>query len=249
MHTFLDHPGVLAFAHRGDHDSGPENTLPAFAGAVDQGFKYLETDTHCTRDGVLMAFHDQQLDRVTDQTGKISELDYEVVRRARVGGSETIPSLEDLIESFPEARFNIDLKADTTVIPFINLIRKLKCVDRICVGAFSDQRINAVREAFPNVCTSLGPINVCRARLTSYGVPFLKIKGQCAQVPERWRKVTVIDSRFIREMKQRGIQTHVWTVNDEANMTRLLALGVEGIMTDRAGLLKKVLKAKGLWVN
>ena len=61
MHTFLDHPGVLAFAHRGDHDSGPENTLPAFAGAVDQGFKYLETDTHCTRDGVLMAFHDQQV--------------------------------------------------------------------------------------------------------------------------------------------------------------------------------------------
>ena len=136
-----------------------------------------------------------------------------------------------------------------TVIPFINLIRKLKCVDRICVGAFSDQRINAVKAAFPNVCTSLGPINVCRARLISYGVPFLKIEGQCAQVPERWGKITVIDSRFLRAMKQRGIQTHVWTVNDEADMTRLLALGVEGIMTDRAGILKKVLKAKGLWVD
>ena len=249
MHTFLDHPGILAFAHRGDHDSGPENTMPAFAGAVYQGFKYLETDTHCTRDGVLMAFHDQQLDRVTNQTGKISELDYDVVRRARVEGSETIPRLEDLLESFPETRFNIDLKADATVKPFIDLVRKLKCIDRICVGAFSDQRIKAVQNAFPNVCASLGPINVGRARLTSYGVPFLKIEGQCAQVPERWRKIQVVDLRFIRAMKQRGIQTHVWTVNDEVDMARVLALGVEGIMTDRAGILKKVLKAKGLWVD
>ena len=223
--------------------------MPAFAGAVYQGFKYLETDTHCTRDGVLMAFHDQQLDRVTNQTGKISELDYDVVRRARVEGSETIPRLEDLLESFPETRFNIDLKADATVKPFIELVRKLKCIDRICVGAFSDQRIKAVQNAFPNICASLGPINVGRARLTSYGAPFLKIEGQCAQVPERWRKIQVVDIRFIRAMKQRGIQTHVWTVNDEADMTRLLMLGVEGIMTDRAGILKKVLKAKGLWVD
>jgi len=223
--------------------------MPAFAGAVYQGFKYLETDTHCTRDGVLMAFHDQQLDRVTNQTGKISELDYDVVRRARVEGSETIPRLEDLLESFPETRFNIDLKADATVKPFIDLVRKLKCIDRICVGAFSDQRIKAVQNAFPNVCASLGPINVGRARLTSYGVPFLKIEGQCAQVPERWRKIQVVDLRFIRAMKQRGIQTHVWTVNDEVDMARVLALGVEGIMTDRAGILKKVLKAKGLWVD
>ena len=249
MHSFLDHPGILAFAHRGDHDSGPENTLPAFEGAVDKGFKYLETDTHSTKDGVLIAFHDHELDRVTDQTGKISELDYEVVRRARVAASETIPKLEDLIASFPETRFNIDLKSDAAVIPFINLMRKLKCIDRICVGSFSDQRINTLREAFPNICTSLGPINVSYAKLTSYRVPFLKIKGQCAQVPIRWQKMTIIDSRFIEAMKRRGIQTHVWTLNDEAEMTRLLALGVEGIMTDRAVLLKKVLTEQGLWAN
>ena len=249
MHSFLDHPGILAFAHRGDHDSGPENTLPAFEGAVKKGFKYLETDTHCTRDGVLMAFHDQQLDRVTDQAGKISELDYEIVRRARVGASETIPLLEDLIASFPETRFNIDLKADATVIPFINLVKKLKCMDRICVGAFSDQRIKAVRESFPNVCTSLGPINVSYAKLIGYGVPCLKVEGQCAQVPKLWNKIKIIDSRFVEAMKRRGIQTHVWTINEETEMLHLLALGVEGIMTDRAGLLKKVLEDQGMWVN
>ena len=249
MHTFLDHTGILAFAHRGDHESGPENTFPAFAGAVDQGFKYLETDTHCTRDGVLMAFHDQNLDRITNQTGQISELDYGVVRHARVKGTEPIPRLEDLIQNFPETRFNIDLKADATVKPFIDLVRKLRCVDRICVGAFSDRRIKAVKEAIPNVCTSLGPINVFRARLASYGVPYLTIEGNCAQVPERWNRITVIDSPFIRLMKQRGIQTHVWTINEEADMARLLEVGVEGIMTDRARILKQVLIEKSLWVD
>ncbi len=243
----MDHPGVLAFAHRGDHDSGPENTMPAFAGAVDLGFKYLETDTHCTRDGMLMAFHDEQLDRLTNQKGKISELDYDVVRRAKVKGLEAIPRLDDLIQSFPQTRFNIDLKADSTVKPFIGLVKKLKCVDRICVGAFSDKRIKAVKEALPNVCTSLGPINVCLAKLASHGVPFLNIEGNCAQIPERWGQINLSDSRFIRAMKQRGIQTHVWTVNVEADMVRLLELGVEGIMTDRAEILKQILKIKGLW--
>ncbi len=243
----MDHPGVLAFAHRGDHDSGPENTMPAFAGAVDLGFKYLETDTHCTRDGMLMAFHDEQLDRLTNQRGKISELDYDAVRRAKVKGLEAIPRLDDLIQSFPQTRFNIDLKADSTVKPFIGLVKKLKCVDRICVGAFSDKRIKAVKEALPNVCTSLGPINVCLAKLASHGVPFLNIEGHCAQVPERWGQIKLSDSRFIRAMKQRGIQTHVWTVNVEADMARLVELGVEGIMTDRAEILKRVLKTKGLW--
>ena len=247
MHNFLDHPGILAFAHRGDHDSGPENTMPAFAGAVDIGFKYLETDTHCTQDGMLIAFHDEHLDRLTNQNGKISELDYDVVRRAQVNGLEAIPRLDDLIQSFPQTRFNIDLKTDSTVKPFIDLVQKLKCIDRICVGAFSDKRVKAVKEALPNVCTSLGPVNVCRAKLASYGVPFLKIEGQCAQIPKRWGQITLPNTRFIRAMKQRGIQTHVWTVNDEREMTRLLEFGVEGIMTDREGVLKQVLKAKGVW--
>src|SRR4051812_12435948 len=95
---YLDHPGVLAFAHRGGAGDGPENTLSAFARAVEVGYRYLETDVHVTADGVLVAFHDDVLDRVTDRTGRIRELPWSEVSEARVG-EEPIPLLEELLEA------------------------------------------------------------------------------------------------------------------------------------------------------
>ena len=155
MHAYLDHAGVLAFAHRGDHESGPENTLPAFAGAVALGFNYLETDAHCTADGVLLAFHDERLDRVTDRVGIIAQMLFAQVSQARVAAQEPIPLMEDLLNAFPDTRFNIDLKADNTVAPFIKLLKRNKCLDRICVGSFNDRRVAAIRREFPKICTSM----------------------------------------------------------------------------------------------
>ena len=99
-HAFLEHDGVLAFAHRGDGEAAPENTAAAFESAAGQGFRYLETDVHCTRDGVLIAFHDDRLDRVTDQRGSIARLDYADVAPARVLGREPIPLMEELLGNF-----------------------------------------------------------------------------------------------------------------------------------------------------
>ena len=73
-HPFLNHNGILAFAHRGDQESGPENTMIAFEGAVRLGFEYIETDVQATSDGVLVTFHDDNLERVTDQTGRIDQI-------------------------------------------------------------------------------------------------------------------------------------------------------------------------------
>src|SRR5690606_14437738 len=112
---FLDHPGPLAFAHRGGAGAWPENTMPAFQGAIDLGYRYLETDVHLTADGVLVAFHDDRLDRVTDRAGLISELTYDEVAAARVDGREPIVVFEDLLRSFPDARFNVDPKHDAAV--------------------------------------------------------------------------------------------------------------------------------------
>ncbi|MDG1114950.1 MAG: glycerophosphodiester phosphodiesterase [Pseudomonadales bacterium] len=247
MKAFLDHTGLLAFAHRGDHQSGPENTLAAFEGAVKKGYRYLETDTHCTRDDVLLAFHDHRLDRVTDASGVISELDFAEIQPARVAGREPIPRLADLITAFPDTRFNIDLKADNTVQPFLALIRQLRCQDRLCVGSFSHERVSAVRTAFPGICTSLTPKEVLWARLRSFHIPTFKIHGDCAQVPERSGRIPLVDRRFVNTARKLGIQTHVWTINEVPDMRRLSNLGVEGLMTDDAGALKQVLQDLGRW--
>lgn len=130
-------PGrVLAFAHRGGayhpEIEGLENTLAAFRHAAALGYDYLETDVHLTADGVLLAFHDEVLDRVTDQQGAIRELTLADVRRARIGGREEVPTLVDLLDAFPEARFNIDLKSDGAVEALATLVRERDLWDRRC---------------------------------------------------------------------------------------------------------------------
>ena len=144
-HPFLDHPGPLAFAHRGGAAGGLENTMTAFRRAVDLGYRYLETDVHATSDGVLVAFHDTTLDRVTDARGRIAALPWSRVRQARVGGREPVPLFEELLEAFPAARFNVDVKAPEAIAPLVAAVRRADAFDRVCVGSFSQARIARVR--------------------------------------------------------------------------------------------------------
>ncbi|GAB7185447.1 glycerophosphodiester phosphodiesterase domain-containing protein [Kitasatospora sp. Ki12] len=256
MHVFLDHPGPLAFAHRGGDLGHPENSLAAFEAAVALGYRYLETDVHATSDGVLVAFHDSRLDRVTDRAGAVAELPWESVRRARIGGSEPVPLLEDLLGAFPGARFNIDVKAAPAVAPLVEAIRRTDAWDRVCVGGFSDSRLAAVRAAAgPRLATSLGPREVARLRLRSLAGPLLRgraaapFAGVCAQVPERHRGVRVVDRAFVRTAHRLGLQVHVWTVDDPTRIRALLDLGVDGIMADRIDVLRDVLGERGCWTD
>ncbi len=246
-HAFLEHSGILAFAHRGDHEAGPENTLAAFEGAVRQGFRYLETDVHCTRDGVLLAFHDDRLDRVTTERGVIAQMDYATVRRARVHGREPIPLLEELLGTFAETCFNIEPKSDAAVEPLVRVIKRAGAKERVCIGSFSGRRLKRVRAALPGACTSMAPLETTRARLASLALPMGTLQAACAQVPVWWHGIKVVDKRFIEGMKRRGLHTHVWTVNEASEMHRLLDLGVDGLMTDRPALLKSVLISRGQW--
>ncbi|MFD4393682.1 glycerophosphodiester phosphodiesterase [Kitasatospora sp. NPDC058478] len=272
MHPFLDHPGPLAFAHRGGDLGHPENSLAAFAAAVALGYRYLETDVHATRDGALVAFHDTRLDRVTDRTGAVAELPWDTVRQARIGGTEPVPLLEDLLDAFPGARFNVDVKAAAAVGPLVETIRRTGAWDRVCVGGFSDSRLAAVRAAAgPRLATSLGPREVARLRLRSLAGPLLRGRGErersgarfgapfagarsgasfagvCAQVPERHRGVRVVDRAFVRAAHRLGLQVHVWTVDDPTRIRALLGLGVDGIMADRIDVLRDVLGERGCW--
>lgn len=249
---FLDFPGPLAFAHQGGGGDHPENTMAAFENAISLGFRYLETDVRATSDGVLVAFHDERLDRMTDRSGRVEELPWSVVRQARVAGEHAIPRLEDLLGTWPEARVNIDPKHDPAVAPLVEVVARTKSTTRVCVGSFSDRRLRRIRRQLgPALCTSLGPIGVARLRAASAfpALPTGRLPAACAQVPVAWRGITVVDTRFLEAAHDRGMQVHVWTIDDALEMARLLDLGVDGIMTDRPSELRRVLTERGTWTG
>src|SRR4051794_21591429 len=143
--------------------------MPAFEHAVRLGYRYVETDVHVTADGVLLAFHDEVLDRVTDREGVVAKLPWSVVKEARVDGREPIPLFADLLAAWPELRVNIDPKHDEAVEPLVEALRAAGAADRVCIGAFSDERLVRVRTLLPGVCTSLGPVGTLQLGLASQG--------------------------------------------------------------------------------
>ncbi|MGW5664234.1 glycerophosphodiester phosphodiesterase [Streptomyces sp. NPDC003758] len=249
-HPYLDHPGPIAFAHRGGAAHGLENTMAQFRRAVAAGYRYIETDVHATADGKLVAFHDATLDRVTDGAGRIADLPWEDVRHARVAGSEPVPLLEDALEEFPDVRWNVDVKAEAALGPLLDLIERTDAWDRICVGSFSETRVvRAQRLAGPRLATSYGTRGVLNLRLRSWGIPAaVRRSAVAAQVPESQSGIPVVDHRFVRTAHALGLQVHVWTINEPDRMHRLLDLGVDGIMTDHIDTLRKVLEERGTWV-
>ena len=249
-HPYLDTTVPIPIAHRGGAGAWPENTMPAFQGAVDLGFQYVETDVHATADGVLVAFHDTRLDRVTDKTGKISELPWSQVREALVDGREPIPRFAELMQTFPNLKVNIDPKSDDAVAPLIRELKELDALDRVCVGAFSDSRLGKFHDEFgEDICLSMGPIEVVTARLSSWGLPKKTFRGRAAQVPMRQGLIPITDKRFIERMHSLDIAVHVWTIDEIDDMNLLLDLGVDAIMTDVPATLLDVFTERGLWPN
>lgn len=252
---YLPRGKVLAFAHRGGayhpEIEGLENTLAAFRHAVELGYDYLETDVHLTADGVLLAFHDEVLDRVTDHRGAVRDLTLAEVRRARIGGREQVPTLVELLDAFPAARFNIDLKADDAVDALARLIRERDLWDRLLVASFSRKRIRRFRALTEGrVPTAADPWQIVAFRLSpSVRLARLLAGGGFAafQVPHRARRLTVTTPGFVRRAHAAGHQVHVWTIDDPAEMATLLDRGVDGLFTDRTDVLKDVLLGRGQW--
>jgi glycerophosphoryl diester phosphodiesterase len=251
-YPFLDWPGPIPFAHQGAHwDGGPgENTMSAFEAAIEMGYRYIETDAHVTADGVLVAVHDDTLDRVTDRTGVIGELPWSEVRKARVAGTEQVPLLEDLLALHPDIRVNIDPKHDAAVEPLAEAIRRTDSIERVCIGAFSDRRLARMRALLgPGLCTSMGPRQVARLVAASRGLPAGRFTAACVQVPVRRGLVPLVTPRFLEAAHNRELQVHVWTIDEADEMRALLDLGVDGIMTDAPDVLKQVLDERTDWVH
>ena len=228
-----------------------ENSLSAFRRAIEEGFRYIETDVQATTDGVVVVQHDDVLDRTTDGHGVIAQLPWSEVGRAKVGGREQIPTLEAVLEELPTALLNVDVKADNAAGPVLRVLERCNAWDRVCLASFSDARLARLRKiAGPKLITSMGPGTVA-ALWASGRWPWLGtgrfVRGQMAQVPEQQGPLRVVDQRFVSGAHRLGLEVHVWTINAEDRMRALLDLGVDGIVTDRPDLLRDVLKSRGAW--
>ena len=243
---FLDVDPPFGFAHRGGRGDAPENTEAAFAHAWELGYRYLETDVHRTADGELVAFHDGELERVAGLPGDISDHAWDELCEVTLDGGHRIPRLVDLLDDFPEARFNIDPKADDAVEPLIEIIRSRGAVDRVCIGSFSDARIDRLREALgPDLCTSPGPKGVAKLLLAAVFRPSWRPPHGCVQIPASQFGLSLSTPWLIRRWHRMGLQVHYWTVNDRDEMNRLLDRGADAIITDEVEVLRDVLAERG----
>lgn len=263
---YLDAPLPLAFAHRGgaamalptttgglpEHQ---ENTLEAFDRAVRLGYRYLESDVHATRDQVPVLIHDPTLDRLAGQAGAVAELTWRDLSTIRIGGAAVVPRLAETLASWPEVRFNLDLKSDRAVEPAVRTLTAANATDRVLLASFRDARLAVVRRLLgAQVPTSMGRMAVARLRLASFASsrflrsrPSLPGSVVAAQVPVTFRGRTLVDARFVDRAHRLGLQVHVWTVNDPDQMRQLLDLGVDGIMTDHLEALRDILRERGQW--
>jgi glycerophosphoryl diester phosphodiesterase len=250
-------PPPIGLAHRGGSlhppNVGVENTLRAFTEAVSMGFRYLETDVHATSDGVLVAFHDEDLARVTDRPGLITDLPWRQVKAARIGGREPIPTLDQVLESLPQTRVNIDIKSPGAIEPLWATIRAHAAYERVCVGSFSNRSLAAFRRlAGPRVATAAGRLGTAAMRFLPAAVTsWLATPAQVLQIPRTYviagREVALVTPALLGTAHRLGKQVHVWTIDDADEMTELLELGVDGIVSDRIDVLRDVLTARGAW--
>lgn len=266
--AFLDHPGPMAFAHRGGAAHAPENSWQAFEHAVGLGYWYLETDLQATADGVLVAFHDRTLGRLTDRAGRIARLPYRTVAQARIGGTEPIPRLDDLLAAWPDVRFNIDLKDAPVIEPLAGVLRRTGSWDRVCLTSFSASRLRTARRVLDRpVCMATSPFAISVVRFGGPRGPngqhgpaqrrpaqaprgaglalaerLARTGVRCAQVP-----ASVATPAFVRRAHALGLQVHAWTVNSPRVMRKLLDSGVDGIMTDQTVALRDVLISRNEW--
>ncbi len=253
---YLDHQGTIAMAHRGFSLEGLENSMAAFEAAVNLGYRYVETDTHATSDGVAVALHDPTLERVTDSSGRIAELPWRTVTQARIGGREPIPRLDELLHAWPSLRLNIDIKSVGAIEPTVAAIERAAAHDRVCIGSFSDHRRREVlRRLSKPVARSASQLAGVGFRIGSAvpaGLGQRLVERSlrsidALQVPAQRYGLPVVTPSSVAAAHRAGMVVHVWTVNDIAEMNALLDMGVDGLITDRADLLKDVLIERGGW--
>ncbi len=243
---FFDGAPPRILAHRGFALDAPENTLLSFERAVRLGITHIETDVHVSADGVAVISHDPDLGRVAGREGRIEQLTMAELRQVDLGHGQTFASLGETLAAFPDARFNIDLKTAGVVGPAVAAILDAGATHRVLVTSFGDARRVAAVRRLPGVATSASArsflVALAAAKLGLGGLVRLVLRDvQAVQVPERVFRIRVITARTVRLLHAASVEIHVWTINEAADMNRLLDAGIDGIVTDRSDLAIDVL--------
>lgn len=246
----------LLVAHRGGARLAPENTMVAFRSAVeDYGSDMLELDVRLSSDGRVVVIHDATVDRTTDGSGAVAELTWSSLRSLDAGcrfeaedgslgfagGRAELPLLDEVLESFPHMRLNVEAKCREVAGPLVERIQAHGAMHRVLVAAEHEGNRRDVKGYS-------GPWGASRRQLRPFvllhvtPLGFLYTPGvEALQVPESWEGRTIVSKAFLREAHRRNIPVHVWTVDDPTAMSRLLSMGVDGIQTDRPDRLARVL--------
>jgi glycerophosphoryl diester phosphodiesterase len=249
--AFFDTKLPIVFAHRGASGTLPENTIPAFEEAVRMGATYLETDVQVTRDGVAVLAHDPHLGRTAADSREIKDLTFEELQKVDAGANFTpdggktfpfrgkgyrVPTLEEFLKKFKDIRFNIEVKDGTVASArlVLDMLKKYKAEDRVLLASEQTGAGPYIRTEAPHIPTSASRGEVLSFLVRSAVCSCLprSVPFDALQVPEAAQGIKVVNRRFMAAAKRLGVQVHVWTINDSADMTRLFRLGVDGIFTD-----------------
>ena len=242
-------PTVIA--HRGGRGLWPENTVFAFQHAVGLGVDALELDVRSSADGELVILHDERVDRTTNGQGRVQDLSWAELKELDAGykwttdAGETypyrdreirIPRLKEVLTQFREVPMSIEIKQESPsiVAPFCAALRNAGHGPKVLASSFKSDLVKAFRTTCPEVATSAtaGEATLFWALEQLFLSSFYAPPCGSFQVPERWAKLRVVDAGFLAAAHARGLTAHVWTVNDLADLERLVALGVDGIITD-----------------
>tara|TARA_Y100001970_G_C14259557_1_gene878695 strand:- start:2629 stop:3375 length:747 start_codon:yes stop_codon:yes gene_type:complete len=248
MHPYFEGYNFYGFVHRGGDEEKTENTLEAFQYSSDLGFIFIETDVQITKDNQIVIFHDENLKRMAGISKEIRDLEFEEIKKIDLINGGKIPLLKEALISFPNLRFNIDIKKEKAVDETIKIINSLNCLNRVCLASFSSKRLKRIRAlAGPNACTSSGQMEVFKLVSNSIGINIGIPDGDCVQVPTSQWGVPIITKGFIESVHELGKLIHVWTIDHEPEMNNLIELGIDGLMTDKPSVLKRTLQKKGLF--
>ena len=246
----------LFIAHRGGAALAPENTMAAFRLAVDGwGVDMLETDAHLTSDGEVVLIHDWTVDRTCEGTGTIASMTWQQVKALDAGfhfrdlNGETsfsgrglrVPRLDQVLEAFPDTRVNVETKSPEVARPLLDVIQRHNATHRVLVAAEVEaSRSNA--RGYPGPWGA-STRDIARFWCASHArmIGILAPGFDTLQVPEFWKGLRVVTPRFVAQAHRLNIAVHIWVVNEESDMRRLLDWGVDGIQTDRLDILAAVL--------